>query len=375
MQQNAYCCAITISGAPCRRRVGSLKVCPAHNPKLQLNVPAATWVPAVIAFARIQQDHYLRRWAEWIWSHVDRLGSWDELNDDQCAKLALDLGYISSARMLRCVEACSMNGRVFMRVTNRQMDRPVELLATAAHELVHSLLPAEFELDMVFEEAICVSVENLVNKPWIVDADLRAAIHCAVAMHPANRSKLSFGLSEIQTALFKLFGSPDIDDGGLMGLHVSAETVDATLRRIGVCHDALHVCHERRERLLCDAIERHTFGSHELPVPVSEAKQVLLVHGDENGTVQTMLRVHVTLPNTLYIDNFVSAVPRRGHGTATLAMLCRLALARDIHRICLHSKDLPLCCQIYMKMGFNKVEAKPDYVCAENRMVLWEMKL
>lgn len=307
-------------------------------------------------------------WVVWVTKHADRLHSFDELTEDQCVRLASDLGYASCSRMLRCVEACAIDGSAFIRVSQRQLCKPLELLAVCAHELVHCMLPSD--MNVAIEEAICMVVERCVTKSWLVDADLIDCLRQGATMHPANRLAAgeAGGLQRLQRALVEFAA-----EGGPLAALSVAETVQATLKRLDIEEAALRVCCTPRERRQADLLESEAFSTRGLPGPLG-GDELVLVHGTRCEPMRTILRVR-TEGTVLYVGAFVSAVTRAGHGTVAMDLLVRLALARGIACIELHSEDLPRLRLIYKKLYFTICARVADYYGDGRAALLWRREL
>jgi hypothetical protein len=316
----------------------------AHTPKVHLTLPRAEWLSALLTDPVVTGNSTASAWGAWVQRHSALLRGVDELSVEQFTRISSGLGYPSDDRMLHRIESCSIDGNAFLRVGRRQLANPLELLALCAHELVHCMLPADG--NVVLEEAICMAVEKRTTRRWLVDADLLACLP-----HDAGAGDLV----DLQRALVEL----RVGGGDPLGPLGTTETVEATLSRLDIDDDALHVCrntHELRKAIL---LEYETFTDRGLPRPL-DGDEVVLVHGVRDDPIRTVMRMRAD-GTSLCLGAFASVNPRNGHGRIAMSLLARLAIARGIRTIETHSEMLPRLYAIYAGLGFDAVEQVCDY--------------
>jgi hypothetical protein len=352
------CEGLKQNGEQCQRfinpTISLTPYCYSHNPKVNTALAPREWLPFLEAHQ--PNSAYLMVWKRWVLSQASRLHCFSELTDDQCQRITRDLGYSSSDRMLRCVCAASVAGAAFLRVTRRDLRNIPSLLASAAHELMHCLLPEDMNVSL--EESICVLTETCVTKRLIVEKDLRKALAEGKAMHPTNGASRKSGedvSAELRSTLARCAVS-----GGPLSILAQAETVESFLIRAGISIRDLHVCRNRRERLACDALEYEAFHGRGMPGPLDD-NEIVFVHSAPDGGVRTVLRVCSRDRDVLYVGAFVSSEPRSGHGRRAMELLVRFARIAGLKNIELHSEELPHLRKIYQSLGFRIVERETGF--------------
>lgn len=322
-----------------------------HHPKVHAFLQTNEWLPLLMTNKTVLADPTANVWLHWLWMHRERIHGFDELTDQQCKQLSTDLGFLASYKSLHRVESCSIDGTVFLRFGYRQLMKPLEVLSTCVHELVHCLMPVG--VNDTLEESLCMIAEICVRKRWLVDDDLSGCVKDAVSIRPAQRcSSAAFGGLDGLKNTLKEIGSENCS----LSLLLLAETVEDTILSLFIAKSDLRVCKCQREKRLISRLQIEVFGGAYVPTAL-EGDELLLVHGDP---IKTFFKVQ-TKGESLYVGSFVSKYQRRGHGSRAMALMLRVAERKGIRFVDLHSRNEPHLRETFLKLGFKILSTVPQF--------------